>query len=753
MMNARPDEFHKHMDTGADAALEQNWRGAVEAYQKATQIVPDDADAQLNLGVALLNGGQLDRAFKTLKKAQALAPGDPVPLERIGETMEEMGQLKEAAQQYVQVADIYLQQRDWTKAISNWERATSLTPGLVGIHAKLAQAYERLGNKKEAIREFLTLAYNFHRLSHVDKAISAVERALRLDKNNALSLNILRALQTGGDVVLPADMLKRRKSEKDKAAEAEVSYIDLFGGELQQEIAEADPLGPIGEALNLAMELLAAHVVESGLNESIMYGLQGMELQRQGSYKEAVEAYRLADQGGLRHPSLKMCLGGLLVLSEQPQESIKPLGEAAMHPQLSAGAMHAIGLAYHKLSDQRNASRYLIKSLQAVDTSMAQSQAEIEELTSVYERLIVAIDGRNNESLTAINERFVSLLSGKDWKRRIVETRRHLDETFRNEGNQGLVDYITVKDGGNLAELISAIDRYIKQGLYTLAMDECQHAVEKSAAYLPLHVRMAEVMMKEGRIRQAINKYNMVAKAYLVREENDRAASILSTVLDMAPLDVEVRMNLIELLESEERWEEVLDQYIDLANTYQQLGDFEHCNSTFGAAERLARKINAPSNKLIEIKHYLADINQMRLNTRAAQKIYEEIMELDNQDEKALNGLVEIYYTQGNQVEAVKRLDSLLGLYARKGMVQRIRSRLEELVRSMPSDTALRARLASIYKKLNMVKEAIEQLDALGELQLDAGMNKEAASTIRQIISLKPDRVEEYKKLLSQLNA
>jgi hypothetical protein len=35
---------------------------------------------------------------------------------------------------------------------------------------------------------------------------------------------------------------------------------------------------------------------------------------------------------------------------------------------------------------------------------------------------------------------------------------------------------------------------------------------------------MAEIMMKEGRIRQAINKYNMVAKAYLVREENDRAA-------------------------------------------------------------------------------------------------------------------------------------------------------------------------------------------------------------------------------------
>ena len=39
---------------------------------------------------------------------------------------------------------------------------------------------------------------------------------------------------------------------------------------------------------------------------------------------------------------------------------------------------------------------------------------------------------------------------------------------------------------------------------------ETHRAVEQSPYYLPVHVRMAEVMMKEGRIRQAIDKYNMV---------------------------------------------------------------------------------------------------------------------------------------------------------------------------------------------------------------------------------------------------
>src|SRR5690606_28898978 len=140
---------------------------------------------------------------------------------------------------------------------------------------------------------------------------------------------------------------------------------------------------------------------------------------------------------------------------------------------------------------------------------------------------------------------------------------------------------------------VTTIDRYKQLGLYTLAMDEAHHAVELSPWYLPVHIRMAELMMKEGRIRQAINKYNMVARSYLVREENDRAAVILQEVLEMAPLDVDVRINLIQLLEDEDRWEEALDNYISLAETYQQLGDFDRASDTFQASERLARRINS----------------------------------------------------------------------------------------------------------------------------------------------------------------
>jgi tetratricopeptide (TPR) repeat protein len=328
----------------------------------------------------------------------------------------------------------------------------------------------------------------------------------------------------------------------------------------------------------------------------------------------------------------------------------------------------------------------------------------------------------------------------------------HLMETLRRDGPRGLIDILTTSGSeSGLPEIITKIDRYIRQGLYTLAMDEAHSAVEIAPYYLPAHIRMAEILMKEGRIRQAIMKYNIIARVYMTREENDRAAAILTDVLKMAPLDIEVRQNLIELLEQQDRMSEALDQYIDLANTYQQLGDFERASQTFAASERLARRIGAPIQKLVEIKHAIAEINQMRLNTRQVQKVLEEILELTPDDERALRGLIDINYQQGNNVEAIKRLDTLLSTYAAKGLVTKIVSLLSELVERFPRDMALRARLASIYRKLGQHAQAIEQLDALGELQLEAGMNREAANTVRQIIALKPQRIEEYKKLLAQL--
>jgi tetratricopeptide (TPR) repeat protein len=298
---------------------------------------------------------------------------------------------------------------------------------------------------------------------------------------------------------------------------------------------------------------------------------------------------------------------------------------------------------------------------------------------------------------------------------------------------------------------VSLIDRYKRQNLLTLAIDEAHYDLEYAPKYLQVQVRMAEIMMREGRVRQAINKYNTVAKTYMVRGENDRAASILGEVLEMAPLDISVRASLIELLETEERWDEALEQYIDLADTYHQLGDFDMSRDTYSLAERVANRVGSLPEKLVHIKHRIADIDQMRLDVRKAQRTYEEIIELAPEDERARRMLIDLNYRQGNQVDAIKRLDQLLSIFAKKKQTNQILQLLEELVTMYPNDTGLRSRLAAIYRQLGRSKDSVIQLDALGELQLEAGLHEEAANTIRQIIALNPEGIDDYKRLLSQL--
>lgn len=745
-MAGNREAYEQAMNAGHNAAWEQKWSDAVAAYGRAIQQFPEDPDAHIHLGLSLLKAGRLDDALKVYTRAHQLTKEDPIPLEKSAEVLEQMGRLREAAQQYVNVAEIYLNQRDLDKAVGNWKKATRLSPGFISVHAKLAQAYERMGDKKRAIYEYLMLGYSFQRAGEADKGIKAVQRALRLERKHPHALNMLHALETGGEVLPPAP-------ENEPAVQQEgAPSFDLFADyDERQNVGEAHPLGPIGEAMDDALGILAAYVMESGnLDAAGSSALLAMELQRQGQNQEAIEAYKAAE-GGLRHPALQLNLGSLLVLTDQPQQAVSHLGEAAMLPELNAGAFHGLGLAYFKQGKQKQASRYLIQSLQAVDTTLAMNMDEIQELSDVYGQLLATLDGRTDESLAAINKRFTNLLQGKDWKQRISETRRQLQEAMRVGGEQGVVDILVTTHSDKLTQSVSLIDRYLRQGLLTLAMEEAHYAVEYAPNYLPVHVRMAEIMMREGRVRQAINKYNIVSKTYMVRGENDRAASILGEVLEMAPLDIEIRSSLIELLEAEERWDEALEQYIDLADTYHQLGDFDMSRSTYNLAERIATRVGAATDKIVRIKHRVADIDQMRLDVRKAQRTYEEIVELDPEDERARRMLIDLNFRQGNQVDAIKRLDQLLGIFARKKQVNQIMKLLEELVTVYPNDTGLRSRLAAIYRQLNRKKEAVMQLDALGELQLEAGLHEEAAHTIRQIIALNPDGVEDYKRLLGQL--
>jgi hypothetical protein len=68
-----------------------------------------------------------------------------------------------------------------------------------------------------------------------------------------------------------------------------------------------------------------------------------------------------------------------------------------------------------------------------------------------------------------------------------------------------------------------------------------------------------------------------------------------------------------------------------------------------------------------------------------------------------------------------------------------------------PQDIALRSRLSGIYLELGMKREAVAELDTLGELQLETGRKKDAVQTLQTIISLEPEEKGGYVQLLKEI--
>jgi hypothetical protein len=76
---------------------------------------------------------------------------------------------------------------------------------------------------------------------------------------------------------------------------------------------------------------------------------------------------------------------------------------------------------------------------------------------------------------------------------------------------------------------------------------------------------------------------------------------------------------------------------------------------------------------------------------------------------------------------------------------------LQEAVQTRPEEMGLRARLAAAFARQGMAEEAIAEYDALGEMQLEAGLRDEAARTIQTIISLGPSDMKGYRRLYAQI--
>ena len=761
--------FQKAMNQGHSYAWDQEWQKAANSYRKALEEIPDNPKALSSLGLALLQSQQFDEALQIYQRVAQISPTDPVPFERIAQLSERLGQLKQAANAAMKAAELYLKNRDVEKAIENWGHVTMLNPEHIVARSRLALTHEKLGQNQQAVTEYLAVASLLQRGGNLEKATELVNKAMQMAPNSAeakQAQSLLRAGQLlpkpmrprGGTAPLMMSQVKQLnpptapvESSMDPIAEARQSALTTLA-EVLFDYSDESPSAQTRRGLSAIVRgtgQLSLHQAEQ--TKIVLHLGQAIDAQTKDQETLAADELEGALEAGFDHPALYFNLGLLRSKTERTESALRYLGRAVKHVDFALGARLLMGELLSQMGRTNEASVEYLEALKLAD-AMIVPEEYADEIRQLYEPLIEAQAADTDEtSQLRLCKNVQDLLMREDWRNHLLKAREQLPKAQEGETPLPIAEVIIQAQSSQVLDAISQVNQLARQGRLRSAMEEAFHALQTAPTYLPLHNLIADLLVLEGHIEEAIAKYTVIATAYSVRGESHQATKVLRRVTELAPMDLIAHTRLIDQLIARGEVDDAINEYLEVADIYYRLAELDMARKTYTNALRVVQQSNADRSWNVHILQRMADIDMQRLDWKQAMRVFEQIRTLRPDNESVRKNLVDLNLRLAQQSQAIAELENYLSYLDTHGNSGQGIPFLAELVKENEDSIILRRALAEQYKRAGQIESAIEQLDTIGEALIEQGKNEEAANTIQQILLMNPPNAEDYRKLLSQL--
>jgi tetratricopeptide (TPR) repeat protein len=156
-------EMHFHL---GNARLDHgDLAGAAASLRRALELRPDFAEAHDSLGAALQDAGQPADAAASFRRALELRPGFAEAHGNLGNALVDLGQLDDAVYHYRRMLELrpdlaeahnnlgnaLLSLKRYEEAATSYRQALALRPNAPGAHANLGNALHALGRPQEAL--------------------------------------------------------------------------------------------------------------------------------------------------------------------------------------------------------------------------------------------------------------------------------------------------------------------------------------------------------------------------------------------------------------------------------------------------------------------------------------------------------------------------------------------------------------------------------------------------------------------------
>lgn len=190
------DDWQRWNDYGIGLFLQGDLKAAQAAFQKATEVDPNNPDGWVNIGRAALQEGDTERARTVLEKALALSPNLARAhffyagvLRSEGRYDEAAGHLRQVIAQYPRdrvalnnLGRILFLQRKYADAVKMLQSVLSIDPEDLQAHYNLMLCYSGLGDAKQAHEH--QVRYLRFKADESSQAITGRYRQLNPEDNN-----------------------------------------------------------------------------------------------------------------------------------------------------------------------------------------------------------------------------------------------------------------------------------------------------------------------------------------------------------------------------------------------------------------------------------------------------------------------------------------------------------------------------------------------------------------------------------------
>ncbi len=766
--------FQTLIEKGHSAVWNQDWVGAVEAYSQALSENPDDPVALSSLGLAYYQLKKYEDALRVFQRLTILTPDDPMPYERISHIYERVGMLNEAIKCYMQTAELQLKARDVDRAVDSYYDVIRLDPLNQAAHTRLAKVFDKVGRKKEAVAEFISLASILQNAGDPVKALQVASLAQQISPDSQEARNAIAHLKSGEKLPLP----ERQKGSTGPVRMAQVRDMGISATSSEPEV-NYDPfteakLTALKEMAGLLFEQSddshsgertsrrSVHILTRGTGELSseqsdrkriqLHLSQAIDLQTSGQDdRSAVELERAIDLG--LNQSAAYYLAGLLCKEDDPQKSLKYLQRSVRNPSYSLASYLMIGQIYAKSGQLKEASINFLQALKYADATTVPAH-EAEEIMQLYDPIFESsLQVSQEKDLLNLCNVINSQLTRSDWRAYLKAARAQLPPQPVGSPPLPLAEMLMESTSGQVVESLAMIKKLASEGKLRTAMEEAYDAISYAPTYLPLHIQMGEILITEGRINEAVEKFLLVSRLYTIRGETAQAIRLLYRVSKLASMDLSIRHSLINLLKSIGRNDDAIQQYMELAQVHYTLGELEETRNTYANALSLSHQSSTARDWSVKILNKLADIELQSLDWKEAIKVFEQLRSLQPLDPSHRTMLVDLYLRLGLTPAAMNELDAYLKLLDSENQSSLAVKFLDDLLKERPDNVDLQKRMAGYFIVRDESSKAVEKLDALAERLMTEENIQGAISTVSQIIALNPPNRSDYEKLVNELKS